>query len=124
MAARKNRKKAPALEKKVKDDIRKLLDELGAWQFMPMQNMGRAGIPDHIACVPLTITPDMVGQSLGVMVVVEAKRLGKSPTPRQLDELQGVRDAHGFALVIAGRKTEPGSFQKVADALRTIFNAT
>ena len=121
---KRKRKNEPALEAKVKKEIRKLLDSLNAWHFMPMQNMGRSGIPDHIACVPLVITDAMVGKTLGVCVGIEAKRLNKEPTPRQATELEGITTAKGFAVVIDGMPKEPGSFNGVADALRAIFNAT
>lgn len=38
-------------EGKVKAKLKKVLDEMGIWHFSPFQaGMGRAGIPDVIAC--------------------------------------------------------------------------
>ena len=39
-------------EAKVKANVRKILDELGIYHFMPPANgFGRAGIPDIVACM-------------------------------------------------------------------------
>jgi hypothetical protein len=61
----------------VKEGIKKFLDSLGAWHYMPVQSgLGVGGIPDHIACVPVTITPQMVGRTVGLFFAIEAKEAG------------------------------------------------
>lgn len=110
-------------EAEVKKAIKSLLDELNAWHFMPMQTMGKGGIPDHIACVPKTITPDMVGKTIGVFVGIEAKRLNKEPTPLQAQKIVEIRARSGIATYIHGTKKECGNFNAVAEKLRKLFDA-
>lgn len=91
-------------EGKVKEGVRKVLKEAGAYFFFPVQNgMGRVGIPDIVACVPTTITQDMVGQRIGLFTAVETKAPGKyklsCATPNQQRELKLVSEAHGVAVL-------------------------
>jgi hypothetical protein len=110
------------LEEEVKKDIKKLLKQLDAWQYMPVPNgFGMQGVPDHIACVPLEITGDMVGAKIGVFVGIEAKRLGKSPTTHQQLQLDKIRDARGLAFVIKGTESEDGTFSTVKRTLMSFF---
>ena len=37
-------------------------------------NMAEEGTPDVFSCVPVTITPEMVGKTIGVFVATEVKR--------------------------------------------------
>jgi len=65
-------------EAHVKDIVRQWFDAHGAWHYAPIQNgLGVHGIPDRIGCVPLTVTPEMVGKRIGVLMVVESKRPGR-----------------------------------------------
>ena len=106
------------LEKEVKADIKKVLAKVQAWQYMPVPTgYGMKGVPDHIACVPVEITPDMVGQRVGLFVGVEAKRLGKESKPHQTLQLNNIRKASGLAFVVDGTKDEDGSFSDFYDAL-------
>lgn len=82
------------------------LDRLEAWHFMPVQTgYGESGIPDHLACVPTVVTPDMVGKIIGRFVAVESKRPGRRGepdrgcTPKQRDNLVGIVKAGGIAIV-------------------------
>ena len=76
-------------EKKVKDRIRKTLEELGAWYFFPPSNgYGRAGIPD------------VIGILRGVPFAIEAKAGKNKPTMLQLRELERIQAAGGLALVV------------------------
>lgn len=88
-------------EGKVKAAAKKVLSDAQAWHYMPVQNgMGRVGIPDLIACVPITITPNMVGKRVGVFVAVETKAPGKdkNTTPNQKRNLEGIHEAGGMAV--------------------------
>lgn len=80
------------------------LKKLGAWEFMPVQTgMGKSGVPDHLACVPITITKDMVGMKVGLFVSPEAKRPGKklNSSDRQKDQMQEIDEAGGITGVIS-----------------------
>jgi hypothetical protein len=92
-------------ESKVKTAVRRLLDEQGIWFFMPPANgFGKGGIPDIVGCAPITITPDMVGQTIGVFVGVECKAPGKlnAVTENQKARLQEIDEAAGFSFVADG----------------------
>ena len=110
------------LEKEVKADIKKMLEELGAWQYMPVPNgYGMKGVPDHIACVPLKIRQDMVGQTIGAFVGIEAKQLKKDPSAHQDLQLRNIREAKGMSFVIRGAEDEDGSFGMVKKTLFSVF---
>ena len=117
------KKKKAKIEKSVKKEIKVMLDDLNAWHFMPMQTMGQSGIPDHIACVPKLVTHDMVGKTVGMFVGIEAKALGKTPTPLQIHQLDGIEFAGGLAMYIHGAQDEPGNFEATKEILRTLFDA-
>ena len=86
----------------VKKDVKKILDSYEAYYYMPVQNgMGRVGIPDFIACVPVEITPDMVGKTIGAFMAIETKAPGKikGATANQRRELKDISRAGGGAFV-------------------------
>lgn len=69
---------------------------------MPVQNgMGAPALDFHV-CLPVIITPDMVGQTIGRYVGIETKKPGGRPTPRQLLTMDEIRKAHGIAILIDG----------------------
>jgi hypothetical protein len=79
-----------------KKDIAKYLDSIGAWNFKPlMAGFGKSGVPDIVACVPMTITAEMVGMRIGIFVGVEVKREGKEPTKLQLARIGEIKDSGG-----------------------------
>jgi hypothetical protein len=81
-----------------KDDTAKYLDSIGAWHFRPfMAGYGKSGVADIVACIPITITLDMVGHQFGVFASLEVKREGKEPTALQNIRINDVREAYGFA---------------------------
>ena len=116
-------KTKPRLEKAVKKEIKVMLSDLNAWHFMPMQTMGQSGIPDHIACVPRIVTQSMVGKVVGMFVGIEAKALGKKPTPLQRMQLDGIEQAGGLAMYIHGVQSETGNFEETKRLLRAMFDA-
>lgn len=84
-------------EGKVKAAVKKRLSQAGIWYYMPVQNgMGVVGIPDFVGCLPITVTPDMVGKTLGVFVGIETKAPGKisNTTPNQ-ERVLGEIAKHG-----------------------------
>lgn len=103
------RKVTLRLEADVKDVVKDWLNKLGAWHFMPVSNgMGKHGVHDHIACVPVVITPAMVGQTVGVFVSIEAKAPGRrgqedrGMSSHQADNLTDIRKSSGKAVVCDG----------------------
>lgn len=76
-------------EGKVKKRVKAILDELRVYYFSPMQNgMGRAGIPDIIACHG------------GRFIGIECKAGNNKPTALQERELNRILNAGGEAFVI------------------------
>jgi hypothetical protein len=76
-------------EVKVKKQIRKLLEESGAYYAMPIgTGYGNSGVPDFLVCVG------------GKFVGIEAKAGKNRPTTLQEDNLYRIRRAGGISLVI------------------------
>lgn len=76
-------------EGEIKDQVRKILDEMGAYYFFPAANgYGRTGIPDVIACVG------------GHFVGIECKAGSKQPTALQQRELDNIEKAEGTGILI------------------------
>ena len=76
-------------EGKVKNAVRKLLDRLGIYHFMPPgMGFGRAGIPDIICCFQ------------GKFIAIECKAGKGKTTALQERELNAIRTAKGLAFVI------------------------
>lgn len=89
-------------ESKVKEKVKAGLKRLCAYWHMPVQNgMGSPSL-DFNCCVPLIITSDMVGRTIGTYVAIETKAPGKKLTPRQLNTKAAIEAAHGKVLVIDG----------------------
>lgn len=62
----------------VKAEAKKFFREQGIFYFMVVPGgYGRQGLPDFITCIPVTITANMVGKTLGVFGGFEAKAPGK-----------------------------------------------
>ncbi len=91
-------------EGKVKDKVKKLLKERGAYYVMvvPTGYGNGVGIPDFVACVPVKITEAMVGQTLGIFTGIETKAPGKikNTTVNQKKHLLGISEASGMAVVV------------------------
>jgi len=93
-------------EADVKRMVNRWLDKLKAFHFMPVQSpLGRHGIHDHLACVPIKVTSDMVGRTIGIFVSIEAKRPGRrgeanrGASVPQVKFMEGVRGAYGVSFV-------------------------
>lgn len=75
-------------EGRVKKNIKKWMAHVfpNAFSFMPRQSgYGQNGIPDHIYCIPVKITRQMIGQTVGLFVGIEAKTACGKQT-----DLQGI----------------------------------
>lgn len=77
-------------EGKVKEQVKKLLKEYGAYYHMPVQNGMGAPTLDFICC--------MGGRYLGI----ETKSPGKLATARQQKTMQEINAAGGITLVVDG----------------------
>jgi Holliday junction resolvase len=76
-------------EKKVKDKIKKLLEEYGAYYFMPTTGgYGRSGVPDIVACLR------------GKFIGIECKANGNKPTALQEKNLMEIMNVGGFAVAV------------------------
>ena len=76
-------------EAKVKKQVKKILDEYGVWHFSPPgMGLGRAGIPDIIAC------------HRGRFIAIECKAGDNQPTALQARELDHIVRAGGLAFVV------------------------
>jgi len=76
-------------EGEIKDQVRKVLDEMGAYYFFPAANgYGRTGIPDVIACIG------------GHFIGIECKAGSKQPTALQQRELDNIEKAEGTGILV------------------------
>lgn len=101
----------------VKADCKAILDDLGAWHFMPVPTgYGRRGIPDIIACVPRIITLADVGRRLGLFAGLECKAADwMEPTKWQIKELTAIDGAGGLTSVL-GAPSHKENLRKLLDA--------
>jgi len=76
-------------ESKVKKQVKKILDDLGAYHFSPMMDgYGRSGVPDIIACYK------------GRFIGIECKAGDNKPTLLQLRNIEDIKRNQGLAIVI------------------------
>ena len=96
-------------EGRVKEMVKARLKEAGAYQFWPVQaGMGAATV-DCLACVPVKITQEMVGATVGLFVAIETKRADKpvAATPRQRAVVKEIGEASGTARVVCNEESLP-----------------
>ena len=75
----------------VKRQVKKVLDSMGIWYFMPANNgYGKVGVPDFICCWD------------GQFMAIETKAPGKlnTLTPNQQRTIEEIRNAGGFVVVV------------------------
>lgn len=103
------RLKMGTTENDVKTLVKKWYDVRGAWSYAPVQRgMGVHGIPDRVGCLPIVITPEMVGMTFGLFVAVEAKKPGRrgekngGAEPSQVNQLRGIIEARGVSALVDG----------------------
>ena len=76
-------------EAKVKKKVVDVLKKYSAYYFFPATGgYGRSGVPDIVSCYR------------GVFVAIECKAGSNKPTPLQEVEMQKIRKAQGFVLVV------------------------
>lgn len=101
--AKRKRKCAP--EKDVRKQVKIQVVEAfpGCWHFAPVQTrLGKHGIPDDLFCIPVVITQEMVGQTAGLFVAIEAKAEDGKATGVQLSQIQEILNAGGVAGIVRG----------------------
>lgn len=90
-------------EKKVKDKVKKLLTEYGAYYFMPATGgYGKSGVPDLVACIK------------GRFVGIECKANGGKPTALQEKNLMDIIGKGGISILVD--ETGIGSLKVLLDA--------
>ena len=76
-------------ESKVKNKVKKILDDLSAYHFSPRATgFGRSGVPDIIACYK------------GKFIGIECKSGDNKPTLLQLRNIDDIKRNQGLAIVI------------------------
>lgn len=89
------------LEAKVKKALKAVLKGWGCYQFWPVQSGIGAHTVDCLACIPIKVTKEMVGTTLGVFAAIETKRTKiDEPTGAQGEVLRQVRAAGGGAALV------------------------
>ena len=104
-------------ESKVKKKVKAWLYKTfpSVFEFMPVSNgMGKHGIPDHIACVPVVITDEMVGETIGVFVGIEAKTEVGVLSRHQERRIEEIVDAGGIVEVVYGNDA---GFERMCESL-------
>lgn len=98
-------------ENHVKALVKEWYERRSAWSYAPIQNgMGEHGIHDRVGCVPITVTPEMVGKRVGLCVTVESKKPGRRGEPRrgmsvhQQLQMEAVRAAGGLSICCDGEE--------------------
>lgn len=92
-------------EGRVKKNIKKWMDRVfpDAFGYMPVPTgYGEKGIPDHIYCIPVVITEDMVGKTVGLFVGIEAKTVRGKVSPAQAIKAGEIIDASGIIRTVYG----------------------
>lgn len=76
-------------ERRVKDKVKKVLKELGAYYAMPATGgYGSSGVPDFLICLR------------GRFIGIECKANGGKPTALQEKNLDDIRKNNGIAFVV------------------------
>jgi len=76
-------------EKKVKDKVKKILAEFGAYYFMPATGgYGKSGVPDIVACIK------------GRFIGIECKANGGKPTALQEKNLIDIMNVGGISIIV------------------------
>lgn len=96
------KKDEQADEPLVKRKVHEWYKRRGAFSWAPVSNgFGVHGIPDRVGCVPVVVTPDMVGKTVGIFVAVESKAEHRQTqkdgglSANQLDRRRDILEASG-----------------------------
>ena len=104
-----NRPRKLETENHVKALVKEWYESHGAWSYAPIQNgLGEHGIHDRVGCIPIVVTPDMIGKTIGLAVTIESKKPGRRGEPRrgmsvhQQLQMEAVRVAGGLSICCDG----------------------
>jgi hypothetical protein len=86
-------------EAKIQTKVLKWLASQGAYNAKIIK-ASKSGVPDIVACVPLVITKDMVGKTLGVFAGLEVKSAVGVATDLQKYHLESISRAGGLGGVV------------------------
>lgn len=96
-------------ESHVKELVKDWFESVGGWSYAPIQTgMGVHGIHDRVGGVPITITPEMVGQTVAILVSVESKRPGRrgerdrGMSAHQVDHMNAINRIGGVSVCCDG----------------------
>jgi len=98
-------------ENHVKALVKQWFDRHSAWHYgVTSTGMGMHGVPDRIGCVPVLVTPEMVGKRVGLLVGVECKRPGRrgeknrGMSVHQFNHMEAIRNASGLSICCDGQE--------------------
>lgn len=92
-------------EAKVKDRVKKQLEQMGAYYFFPQTGgYGKSGVPDIVGCYQ------------GFFFGIECKAGKNKPTALQEKQLRDIAGAEGFAMVVDEHNVDSVSVQLVIHA--------
>ena len=120
------RVKEPVSENHVKELVQDWYDDRDAWHYAPIQTgMGVHGIHDRVGCIPVTITSNMVGKTVGVLISVESKRPGRrgekdrGMSKHQVDHMDAINAAGGVSICCDG-KADLAGLDLLLEVLTTV----
>ena len=82
-------------------EVRKAIRKLGGWSCKVMR-ASEDGVPDVLGCKPTLITPDMVGQKLGLFLAMEMKDDYGELRREQTYQIKKIKQAGGIAGLCRG----------------------
>jgi hypothetical protein len=93
----------------VKDLVMQWYKQRSGFSYAPVQNgLGVHGVHDRVGVIPIVVTPEMVGKTVGVFASVECKKPGRrnerdrGMSRHQVMFLEGVRVAGGLSKCVDG----------------------
>ena len=86
-------------ESKIQSKVMDYFKLLGAYTLKTMTT-SKNGVSDVISCVPVVITDDMVGKTLGLFVASEVKTKEGEPSPLQKYNIKKIRECGGIAGIV------------------------
>lgn len=105
-------KKAVVPEKRVKEQIRRVLKSLGIWYCTPIGAGFGPAAHDFVCCVP-------VKNGHGQLVSIEAKASNGKLRPRQIETCKAIQDANGIVLLVY-----PEDVAQLGGALCAVMDGT